>query len=338
MKHKYFKIITSILISIVFLVFAFGSGSDNTKKISIDINDTNAIQKYLQGKWEWERHTGSVNFTERFRFEIVGNKLKIWSCIGNTDDPFKMDMEDDPKIHEFTLGEPTRDVDGYHCRYLEFDEGNVSLAYRSLSPIWIVSDDNWNEPVIRCASGIPSWSRAEFQSTESKNTETVLNEINDTNSNNDYSQSEEEQSSLPTSHMTQTSDEYFEVLELMENYYEDFNSSNFDANKWFIENIIQYITIKNTTPNEVNELQQKNNEYINGNFIVNPESFKLVQSDKNTSEWQFEGKFSCYRTSKKKYQSCKILVEVGINKYVNKMYSYKEVKVSDLIFTQNKQH
>ncbi len=123
----------------------------------LGINDSKAIESYLQGKWSWEKHSGSVNDTRRYRFEIIGNKLKIWETINNMEDKF--DMNHEPNVHEFSLGEPTRDVDGYQCRYLQFDEGNVSLTYRAISPIWFVADDHWDTPVIRCGSGLPSWSR-----------------------------------------------------------------------------------------------------------------------------------------------------------------------------------
>lgn len=154
----FFKIISSTLLVGLFILFAYGSGSDS-EEVKVDINDTKAIESYLQGKWHWEKYSGNANETWKYRFEIVGNQLKIWSCIGNIDDPFDMNMEGNPKIHEFNLGQPSRDVDGYNCRYLEFDEGNVSLTYRAISPIWFVSDENWDTPVIRSASGTPSWTR-----------------------------------------------------------------------------------------------------------------------------------------------------------------------------------
>ena len=156
MKQK-LKIISSIVIAGIFLLIAFGSGGEETKKIKIDINDTKAIETYLQGKWAWEKHTGSPNETWRYRFEIQGNKLKIWDCISNVNDPFDMNVE--THTHDFTLGEPTRDVDGYKCRYLLFDESNVSLTYRVLSPIWFISDERLNEPALNSSSGIPSWSK-----------------------------------------------------------------------------------------------------------------------------------------------------------------------------------
>jgi hypothetical protein len=164
-----YKSIFSVFITGIFLLFAIGSG-ESDKKVKIDINDQQALEKYIQGKWSWEKHTGDINHTWRYRFEINGNKLKIWTSFNNTDDPF--DMSGGYEELNFTLGSPTRDVDGYKARFLEFalfDKTNFfGLTYEGLSPFWLVSDDNWDTPVLRCGSGIPSWSREEFQTTGNK--------------------------------------------------------------------------------------------------------------------------------------------------------------------------
>lgn len=94
----------------------------------------------------------------------------------------------------FTLGSPTRDVDGYKARYLEFavfDKTNFfGLTYEGLSPFWLVSDDNWDTPVLRCGSGIPSWSREEFQATGNKISHSESNSnTEETNTESDYSTS-----------------------------------------------------------------------------------------------------------------------------------------------------
>lgn len=190
MRIKLFSIF-SLLIVGFFLFLAFGSG-ESGEKVIIDINDQQALEKYIQGKWAWEKYTSDVNHTWRYRFEIIGNKLKIWSCFNNTDDPF--DMSGGYEELTFTLGRPTRDVDGYKARYLEFnlfDKTNFfGLTYEALSPIWLVSDDNWDKPVLRCASGIPSWSREEFQATGNKITHGKnYSSSEETNMESDYSSS-----------------------------------------------------------------------------------------------------------------------------------------------------
>ncbi|MCR4030287.1 MULTISPECIES: lysozyme inhibitor LprI family protein [Flavobacterium] len=173
---NYFKEIISVLIVGIFLFLAFASGSSD-EKIKIDINDTSALENYMQGKWSLEKHTGDINHTWRYRFEIKGNKLRIWRCWNNMDDPF--DMSGGYEEFNFTLGSPTRDVDGYHARYLEFavfdKTNNFGGVYNSLSPFWIVSDEHWDTPVLRCASGIPTWSKEEFQVTGNRITHNQFN-------------------------------------------------------------------------------------------------------------------------------------------------------------------
>jgi uncharacterized protein YecT (DUF1311 family) len=192
MKKK-LKIISSAIITGVFLFFAFGSGSsDSNEKIKIDINDQKALEKYIQGKWSWEKETGDINHTWRYRFEIKGNKLRIWNCFNNTNDPF--DMSEGYEEFNFTLGSPTRDVDGYKARYLEFalfDKTNFfGMTYESLSPFWLVSDDKWDTPVLRCSSGIPSWSREEFKSIGNRITHDDSNsDTEETTTESDYSTS-----------------------------------------------------------------------------------------------------------------------------------------------------
>lgn len=194
---KYIKTIITTITVFIFLALAFGSG-DSDEKVVINISDKQALEKYIQGKWSWKKHTGDVNMTWRYRFEIIGNTLRIWKCVSNTEDPFDM-SEGYEELH-FSLGEPTRDVDGYNARYLEFavfDKTNFfGLTYENLAPFWLVSDDNWDTPVLRCASGIPSWSREEFQTTGNKithsdsysNNEETYNESDYSNSSSDYSE------------------------------------------------------------------------------------------------------------------------------------------------------
>lgn len=206
-----FKEIGSVLIVGVFLFLAFGSGSNSDEKIKIDINDTKALENYMQGKWSWEQHTGDINHTWRYRFEIKGNKLRIWRCWNNTDDPF--DMNDGYEEFNFTLGSPTRDVDGYHARYLEFavfdKTNNFGGVYNSLSPFWIVSDDHWDTPVLRCSSGIPTWSKEEFQISGNKIThnEYTTSERSYSTSNDYDDNSNETQSSNVESDSTNREDE-----------------------------------------------------------------------------------------------------------------------------------
>jgi len=145
-------IVIGVLLFCAFIFFMKYSNKENDS-IKVDINNEQQILDAMQGRWSYNVHTGLVNETFQYRFEITGNQLKIWSDIGNVEDKF--DMSKGYKTHKFTLSEPTRDVDGHPCRYLQFDESNVSLTYRSIDPIWVI-----DKPfAMRSGAGIPYWKR-----------------------------------------------------------------------------------------------------------------------------------------------------------------------------------
>ncbi len=154
--NKTKNILLSIIVLIVvsFTIYKKIDKRNVSETTVTNINDIEDIQRFMQGKWSYEVHTGNVNETLKYRFEIVGKTLKIWSDIGNVNDEF--DMSGQPKVHDFILSDVTRDVDGHPCRYLQFDESNVSLTYRALSPIWVMSDKTTE---MRSDAGIPYWRR-----------------------------------------------------------------------------------------------------------------------------------------------------------------------------------
>lgn len=159
------SLLTTGLLFLLLNLILFGCGGN---QIKIDINDQAKLEEYIQGQWSWEKHTGDINHTWRYRFEIKGNKIKVWTCMNNMDDPF--DMSEGYEEFTFSLGSPTRDVDGYHARYFEFPRSDnfFGLTYEAISPVWIISDDYWKKPVIKSSSGIPSWSKDSFQPTGKK--------------------------------------------------------------------------------------------------------------------------------------------------------------------------
>ena len=122
----------------------------------------------------------------------------------------------------------------------------------------------------------------------------------------------------------------------IKNYYTALNNEGFDANKWFAEKVSAYISKSNITPDEINRLHRENTEFVNKNCAIQDSSFTLNRTENEINYFQFECNFTCYRTSKNKYQSCNIQVEIGINSTNDKFTSYKELKVSNLKFTNDK--
>jgi hypothetical protein len=144
-KNKYFKIISSILIVGAFILIAFGSGNEEKKEKYVDINNASATLQAIQGKHDYEI---IKSYNTKYRIEISGNKLKLWSTI--TD---KFDMTESPDICEFSLGDVVKGIDGYDVRYLEnkFDE-DLSLSYRAIEPFWVAEAPEGGIS-IRCSGG-----------------------------------------------------------------------------------------------------------------------------------------------------------------------------------------
>lgn len=120
------------------------------------------------------------------------------------------------------------------------------------------------------------------------------------------------------------------VNSILNNYYLDANSNNFNANNYFDQNVDAYIGVKNTTPNEINKFFA-NNDFNEANSIFKENTLIFEENKGNLNFWSYWIEFSCYRPSKNKYQECKIKIIVGLNKQL-KICSYKEVKVENLNF------
>ena len=134
------------------------------------------------------------------------------------------------------------------------------------------------------------------------------------------------------------------AIGIIKSYYEDLShNANYDANNWFTPYVSKFISKTDVTPNEINGLHRSNTEFMGGVSIVDENTFKFNRNENvfdringyenKISFWQYETNFSCYRTSMKKYQTCKILVELGLDAESNKIASYKELQVTDLKFT-----
>ena len=116
-----------------------------SKAEALDINNEQAIINFMQGKWTFDNTAKAIEY----RIEIVGNSMKLYGKVAGDNWKAVPDAE-----RNFTLGTPTMDVDKYyHIRYLEFDEGNLTLGFRSITPIWVVCDKAWGEPAMPYGGG-----------------------------------------------------------------------------------------------------------------------------------------------------------------------------------------
>ena len=125
-----------------------------------------------------------------------------------------------------------------------------------------------------------------------------------------------------------------EVSNIIENYYGDLVNGNFDAYNYYASEVKQFIQMRNTTPDVINEINQTNEEYSQKNITISYEtiSFDHIASD-DIQYWTYLIHFSCYRASRSKYQRCNVRVEVGFDTE-GKLVSYRELEVTDLEYTE----
>ena len=122
------------------------------------------------------------------------------------------------------------------------------------------------------------------------------------------------------------------ITEIITNYYDDLNNNNFNAENYYAKNVEQFISIKNTNPNNINSLINED-DYQDGVSTIDESSIKLIDSDSNNyySCWSFNVNYQCFRPSKGKYQKCNITIYLGFDEN-NLIVSYKEKKIRNLKF------
>lgn len=114
---------------------------------------------------------------------------------------------------------------------------------------------------------------------------------------------------------------------IIANYYKAMNNNTMDANVYYSEYVSQYINKKNTNPSEINQIINSSSEFID--LEANVIGSEVIISGLNSRQaWV---NLSCYRTSKKKFQTCRVKVEFVFDSE-NKINSYKELEVKDLKF------
>ena len=116
-------------------------------------------------------------------------------------------------------------------------------------------------------------------------------------------------------------------LNIIQNYYQSLNNGNMDANEYFSPTVLQFINKKNTYPAEINQITQSNAEFVDPKSTIIGE--RVFETAPNARQAWIN--FSCFRSSMNKYETCRVKVEFVFDNE-NKIYSYKELEVKDLIF------
>lgn len=125
-----------------------------------------------------------------------------------------------------------------------------------------------------------------------------------------------------------------EVFEFLVGYFNSFNDRNHDPYIFFAKKIDQFYGYSNLNPTEV-QIHRQTSDYIDNKHLIDKESLFKSSESNEIRYWRFWNDFSCYRPSLKKYQTCKVLMEFGINSD-NKITSIKEIKILSLKFHRKK--
>lgn len=126
-----------------------------------------------------------------------------------------------------------------------------------------------------------------------------------------------------------------EMYIFLENYFNSLNDKNSDTYQFFANKIDQFYTQKNINPTEVDIIQQTNTEYIDNMHAIDKESLFLYETINGINYWRFWNGYTCYRTSMRKFEDCKVQMEFGINSE-NKITSIKELSVLSLKYSKKK--
>ena len=115
---------------------------------------------------------------------------------------------------------------------------------------------------------------------------------------------------------------------MLQNYYQAVENGTMRAENYFSPSVIQFITVKNTTPQGVNQVFASNTEFVNQQSTITSDLMP-VRQENGINYYIFETSFKCFRRSLNKYQLCNTKVEVGIDQNT-KICSYKETGVDNL--------
>jgi len=126
-----------------------------------------------------------------------------------------------------------------------------------------------------------------------------------------------------------------EIYNLLQKYYNSTINKSFVAHDFFARKINQFYLQKNLNPTQVDIVRKTELDYIDRINLVDKSSLMLFSQTDSISYWRFWNDFSCYRTTRKKYQTCRVLTEFGFNRE-DKITSIKEIKITDLKFTKKK--
>lgn len=126
-----------------------------------------------------------------------------------------------------------------------------------------------------------------------------------------------------------------EAYNFILSYFNSLSEKEYNADRFFAKEISTFYTKHNLNPTQIDVTRQLNTEYIDNKHDIDKESLNLFSTENGITYWRFWNDYVCYRPSKKKFQSCRVLMEFGINSD-RKITSIKEIEIQNLKYSKSK--
>ena len=121
-----------------------------------------------------------------------------------------------------------------------------------------------------------------------------------------------------------------DLEDILRKYFTDANNESFDAWDYYSYQVDKFNAWSNLSPNEINILIEDKIDYFYGHNVFY--SIDRINRDEKKIICSFWIDYSCWRTKKQKWQSCKVNMEVIFNENL-KIISWEPLLVEDLIFS-----
>jgi hypothetical protein len=121
------------------------------------------------------------------------------------------------------------------------------------------------------------------------------------------------------------------LVEKVTNYYLDITNNEFNASNYYADQVDQYITLTDVTPEVINDIFSNKRDYTDERVVFDESTFIFQREFENIYYFNYSINYSCFRTRKNKTQTCDVDIEVGFDENY-KIKSYKELKIRNLTF------
>ena len=164
-----------------------------------------------------------------------------------------------------------------------------------------------------------------------ENQENIDDEYHPTENSNNQTQEKDVDTSY--TNLSPSNNEKFALKDNLENLYNEINTSSLKADRYFSNHVEQYITLKNITPEQIDNLYKDEEEYTHPTITIVGD-INYLKTENDIKYYDYWINYSCFRVSKNKYQNCQIFVEIGLNE--SNIVSLKEKQIKNLNYTTEK--